>query len=64
MYAIRSYYEGPPATISARMAGRTWAVTVAGQRPRDLHFSQADGPGAIISFELARESAVPRNNFV
>jgi len=30
-----------------------------GHHRRDLHFSQADGPGAIISFELARESAVP-----
>ena len=30
-----------------------------GHTRRDLHFSQADGPGAIISFELARESAVP-----
>lgn len=30
-----------------------------GHHRRDLHFSQADGPGAIISFELAGESAVP-----
>ncbi|HJX72604.1 MAG TPA: PLP-dependent aspartate aminotransferase family protein [Candidatus Deferrimicrobiaceae bacterium] len=30
-----------------------------GHARRDLHFSQADGPGSIISFELARESAVP-----
>jgi cystathionine gamma-synthase len=30
-----------------------------GHHRRDMHFSQADGPGAIISFELARESAVP-----
>jgi cystathionine beta-lyase/cystathionine gamma-synthase len=30
-----------------------------GHARRDLHLSQADGPGAIISFELARESAVP-----
>jgi cystathionine beta-lyase/cystathionine gamma-synthase len=27
---------------------------------REVHFSQADGPGAVISFELARQSAVPR----
>ena len=26
----------------------------------ELHASQADGPGSIVSFELARESAVPR----
>ncbi|MGZ8429280.1 MAG: trans-sulfuration enzyme family protein [Candidatus Deferrimicrobiaceae bacterium] len=30
-----------------------------GHARRDLHFSQADGPGSIISFELARKSAVP-----
>lgn len=30
-----------------------------GHHRRPMHFSQADGPGAIISFELARESAVP-----
>jgi cystathionine beta-lyase/cystathionine gamma-synthase len=30
-----------------------------GHHRRDMHFSQADGPGAIISFELAGESAVP-----
>jgi cystathionine gamma-synthase len=30
-----------------------------GHARRDMHFSQADGPGSIISFELARESAVP-----
>ncbi len=31
-----------------------------GHRRRELHLSQALGPGAIISFELARESGVPR----
>jgi len=30
-----------------------------GHHRRDLHFSQSDGPGAIISFELGRASAVP-----
>jgi cystathionine gamma-synthase len=30
-----------------------------GHTRRELHFSQADGPGAVISFELARKSAVP-----
>ena len=30
-----------------------------GQPRRELHFSQADGPGAVISFELPRKSAVP-----
>src|SRR5512143_271713 len=28
--------QGPPATISARMAGRTWAISVPGERPRNL----------------------------
>ncbi|KRT73857.1 MAG: cystathionine gamma-synthase, cystathionine gamma-synthase [Deltaproteobacteria bacterium CSP1-8] len=32
---------------------------LSGHHRRDLHCSQADGPGAIISFELSRESAVP-----
>ncbi|MBI5419796.1 MAG: PLP-dependent transferase [Deltaproteobacteria bacterium] len=31
-----------------------------GHARRELHFSQASGPGAVISFELAKESAVPR----
>ncbi len=30
-----------------------------GHTRRELHFSQADGPGAVISFELPRKSAVP-----
>jgi cystathionine beta-lyase/cystathionine gamma-synthase len=33
---------------------------LAGHDRRELHFSQAAGPGAVISFELADESAVPR----
>jgi cystathionine gamma-synthase len=31
-----------------------------GHARRELHFSQASGPGAVISFELEREAAVPR----
>ncbi len=31
-----------------------------GHARRELHFSQASGPGAVISFELVREDAVPR----
>ncbi|HZW37536.1 MAG TPA: PLP-dependent aspartate aminotransferase family protein [Candidatus Deferrimicrobiaceae bacterium] len=31
-----------------------------GHPRRELHFSQASGPGAVISFELEREKAVPR----
>jgi len=32
---------------------------IPGHHRSDMHFSQADGPGAVISFELERESAVP-----
>ena len=39
--------QGPPATISARMAGRTWAVRVAGKRPRDLQAALAGQPGLV-----------------
>jgi len=31
-----------------------------GHARRELHFSQSAGPGAVISFELKREAAVPR----
>ena len=31
-----------------------------GHARRELHFSQAAGPGSVISFELEREAAVPR----
>ncbi len=31
-----------------------------GHARRELHFSQASGPGAVISFDLKREAAVPR----
>jgi cystathionine beta-lyase/cystathionine gamma-synthase len=31
-----------------------------GHPRRELHFSQAAGPGSVISFELEREAAVPR----
>jgi len=31
-----------------------------GHPRRDLHFAQAQGPGSIVSFELADEAAVPR----
>jgi cystathionine gamma-synthase len=33
---------------------------LSGHARRELHFSQASGPGAVISFELEREAAVPR----
>ena len=39
--------QGPPATISARMAGRTWAVTVPGERPRDLQAGLTGQPGVV-----------------
>lgn len=39
--------QGPPATISVRMAGRTWAVRVAGQRSRDLQADLTGQPGVV-----------------
>jgi len=39
--------KGPPSTISTRMAGRTWSVTVAGQRPRDLQAGLAGQAGVV-----------------
>ena len=39
--------QGPPATISARMAGRTWAVTAPGERPRDLQARLTGQPGVV-----------------
>lgn len=50
--------------IAAFLASHPFVRTVfypgiSGHRRRDMHFSQADGPGSIISFELASEPAVP-----
>ncbi|MBN8771629.1 MAG: ABC transporter ATP-binding protein [Thiobacillus sp.] len=39
--------QGPPATISARMTGRTWAVRVAGKRPRDLQATLTGQAGVV-----------------
>ncbi|MGE5319196.1 MAG: ATP-binding cassette domain-containing protein [Hyphomicrobiaceae bacterium] len=39
--------QGAPATISARMTGRTWAVSVAGERPRDLQAGLSGQPGVV-----------------
>jgi len=39
--------QGPPETISTRMAGRTWAVRVAGQRPRDLQTALTGQAGVV-----------------
>ena len=39
--------QGQPETISIRMAGRTWAVRVAGQRPRDLQAGLTGQPGVV-----------------
>ncbi|MBI3432552.1 MAG: ABC transporter ATP-binding protein [Hydrogenophilales bacterium] len=39
--------QGPPATISARMGGRTWAVSVTGKRPRDLQAGLSGQPGVV-----------------
>ena len=45
--AGRILEQGAPATISARMAGRTWAVSVAGERSRDLQVGLAGQPGVV-----------------
>ena len=39
--------QGPPETISTRMAGRTWAVRVAGQRPRELQAALTNQAGVV-----------------
>lgn len=51
--------------VAAFLAGHPAVRTVfypglPGHRRRELHLSQAAGPGAVISFELAREAEVPR----
>ncbi|HQY46963.1 MAG TPA: ABC transporter ATP-binding protein, partial [Usitatibacteraceae bacterium] len=39
--------QGPPAAVSARLAGRTWAVARAGTRHRDLHAELDGRPGIV-----------------
>jgi len=39
--------HGSPQTISARMAGRTWAISRSGKRPRDL-LGELDGRAGIV----------------
>ncbi|BCB26764.1 ABC transporter ATP-binding protein [Sulfurimicrobium lacus] len=39
--------QGPPGAISAAMAGRTWAVSVAGRRHRDVQAELAGQPGVV-----------------
>jgi len=39
--------QGPPGRTSARMAGRTWAVTAPGKRPRDLQALLAGEAGVV-----------------
>ncbi len=39
--------QGPPSGVSARMAGRTWAVSRAGMRHRDLHAELDGRPGIV-----------------
>lgn len=40
--------------------GKVFYPGLPGHAGADLHASQADGPGSIVSFELAKEGAVPR----
>jgi ABC-2 type transport system ATP-binding protein len=39
--------QGPPAVMCARMAGRTWAASRAGERARDLQRALAGCPGIV-----------------
>ena len=39
--------QGPPSAVSARMAGRTWAVARDGTRHRDLHAELDGRPGVV-----------------
>ncbi len=39
--------QGPPGSISARMAGRSWAVSIRGERPRSLQAGLAGQPGVV-----------------
>ncbi|MBI5575928.1 MAG: PLP-dependent transferase [Deltaproteobacteria bacterium] len=40
--------------------GKVFFPGLPGHARRDLHYTQSTGPGAVISFELGREEAVPR----
>jgi ABC-2 type transport system ATP-binding protein len=39
--------QGPPAALSGRLAGRTWAVSIPGMRQRDLH-AALDGRAGVV----------------
>lgn len=39
--------QGPPGKMTTRMAGRTWAITTPGTRPRDLQAALAGQPGVV-----------------
>ncbi|MGA9163732.1 MAG: ATP-binding cassette domain-containing protein [Thiobacillus sp.] len=39
--------QGPPEAISARMTGRTWAVSAPGERPRNLQAKLSGQPGVV-----------------
>jgi len=39
--------QGPPGAISARMTGRTWAVSAPGERPRNLQAKLSGQPGVV-----------------
>jgi drug efflux transport system ATP-binding protein len=41
--------QGPPRQMSARMLGRTWSISQAGKRPRDLQASLVGRPGIVDS---------------
>ena len=49
LHAGRVLEQGQPESISARMQGRTWSVSVAGTRQRDLQADLAGQPGVLDS---------------
>jgi ABC-2 type transport system ATP-binding protein len=52
--------HGSPQTISARMAGRTWAISRSGKRPRDL-LGELDGRAGIVDALVQGDHVRPGN---
>lgn len=57
--AQRSAEEIAAFLVAHPLVRKVYYPGLAGHPRRAMHAAQAEGPGAIISFELARESAVP-----
>ncbi|MGE5700295.1 MAG: trans-sulfuration enzyme family protein [Deltaproteobacteria bacterium] len=52
--AVATFLAGHP------LVRKVFYPSLPGHERRELHFSQADGAGSVISFELEREAAVPK----